>query len=103
MGSLRSSAIPAAVIRVMRCERYGRIINLASRSAEGAAPGGAGGRLPLRNAREFATLPPEGPNGKVFRYGQEYWLLSRKRGDIVTRLIRKVRGMTRFDSQSRRL
>ena len=28
-----------AVIPVMRCERYGRIINLASRSAEGAAPG----------------------------------------------------------------
>jgi hypothetical protein len=28
-----------AVIPVLRCERYGRIINLASRSAEGAAPG----------------------------------------------------------------
>jgi 3-oxoacyl-[acyl-carrier protein] reductase len=136
-----------AVIPVMRRERYGRIINLASRSAEGAAPGrsayGAskaaivtltrcaasevaadgilinalipGNTRTVMNptatqepeavypyARELATLSPDGPNGKVFRYGKEYWLLLAEREGTLKRLMRRVRGMMRFDSPRRR-
>ena len=112
-----------AAIPVMRRQRYGRIVNLASRAAENATPGlsayGASkagifsltqcaanevaGDGILVNAlipgdtrtamnptakqepeavypylRELATLPVDGPSGKVFRYGREYPLFQPK-------------------------
>lgn len=127
-----------ATIPVMRRQRYGRIINMASRSAESVTPGqsayGASkaaiftltrctagevaGDGILVNAlipgdtrtvmnptatqepeavypfmRELATLPPDGPTGKVFRYGREYGLFHPRRAGLVSRVMRQVRGL----------
>jgi 3-oxoacyl-[acyl-carrier protein] reductase len=135
-----------AVIPAMRRERYGRIVTLASRSAEGATPGqsayGAskaaivtltrcaasevaadgilvnalipGNTRTAMNptatqapeavypyARELATLPPDGPNGKVFRYGREYWPAAAEREDTWARLIRRAREIIRPESPRR--
>lgn len=125
-------------IPVMRRQRYGRIINLASLSAESTNPGhsayGASkaaifsltrctakevaGDGILVNAllpgdtrtalnptatqepeavypfmKQLATLPTDGPTGKVFRYGREYPLFYASHTDLLSRVIRKARGL----------
>ena len=53
-------------------------------------------------AKALATLPPDGPNGKVFRYGREYWPFTPEREGTLVHLMRRVREIIRPDSPSRR-